>query len=120
MGVVVMNQLDQLENFIWKRAVQEQREKRPVPQMTMHLCHECATSLVQSFMGNDFVLPPTYDQLPHPIPQGQDKLSWVLFKRRSDPDQPLMMFTMETCGMDQVFEQGKTILASGNIRSSFS
>jgi hypothetical protein len=86
-----------LNRRIWKKAVREQTTGFPQVHYSALLCNECA-----SFM------------LSTPLPEGQDRLSWVLFKRQTDPDTPLIMFGLDD-DITEIIAQGQGLLANNTI-----
>jgi hypothetical protein len=103
-----------LNRRIWKKAVREQTTGFPQVHYSALLCNECASFMLSTFLDKQIRLPPPFDQLPAPLPEGQDRLSWVLFKRQTDPDTPLIMFGLDD-DITEIIAQGQGLLANNTI-----
>ena len=104
------------EQDAWNRLTQDQIEDVPQVQHTQFGCMECTALLIDLFMnisgyGKQVLAIPELNKGRRFAPL----ISWVLFKRASDPYYPLFLFADATKSIEAVVKQGEDILRAGKI-----
>jgi hypothetical protein len=114
-----MISLERVSQQMWDTLIQEQMENLPQVKRVDHCCEEHTAFQIDTFLGTSdaaerLLIIPRINK-GHPL---ASLLSWVLFKRASNPEQPMAFMTESTKPLKEVVKQGETILRTGTTVSA--